>query len=218
MSESSDTSPHITPLNNTNYQIWCMEARALLRKKGFWPLVHGDEPCPSQQTDPKDYKQWKKDASMAAGELFLIVDHDQRIHFQGIDDDPIAMWAKLESVHLHKHPSTCFNAYDDLFSIKKEEDETLQSLMNRVDQAILKIQALRPFSFTLQQSDEELAIMALIRALPDDYAALSTSLLLQPNLTKEVVQSAFKNEENQHRHRAQHSTESVLNIQSFIWP
>ncbi len=48
-------------------------------------------------------------------------------------------------------------SYDDLFSISKQEDESLQSLMNRVDTAIHRIQDLRPKDFTLSNLDDELA-------------------------------------------------------------
>ena len=47
-----------------------------------------------------------------------------------------------------------FNAYDDLFSIRKQEDETLQTLMNRVDTSIRRIQDLRPADFDLAKLDD----------------------------------------------------------------
>ena len=64
--------------------------------------------------------------------------------------------------HLQKCPGMCFNAYDDLFSIRKQEDETLQTLMNRVDTSIRRIQDLRPADFDLAKLDDELASMAMI--------------------------------------------------------
>ncbi len=81
------------------------------------------------------------------------------------------MWAALAAVHLQKRPGARFNAYDDLFSIRKQEDESLQSLMNRVDTAIHRIQDLRPKDFTLSNLDDELASMTLIRSLTEEYSA-----------------------------------------------
>jgi hypothetical protein len=80
------------------------------------------------------------------------VEENQKIHFATISDDPVKMWAALAAVHLQKRPGAHFNAYDDLFSIRKQEDETLQSLMNRVDTAINHIQDLRPKDFTSRQA------------------------------------------------------------------
>jgi hypothetical protein len=50
-----------------------------------------------------------------------------------------------------------FNAYDELFSIRKLEEESLQSLINRVETAKRSIKELRPSTFTLDMLDDELA-------------------------------------------------------------
>ena len=72
------------------------------------------------------------------------------------------MWVALESVHLQKRPGARFNAYDDLFSIQKKEEESLQQLMGRIDECMLTIQNLRPKDFTLAALDNELVCMAMI--------------------------------------------------------
>ena len=95
-----------------------------------------------------------------------MVESEQRVHIANIQDDAVAMWKKLEAVHMVKKAGAHFNAYDDLFSIRKKEDEELQSLGNRVDAAMHSIQNLRPTGFTLDNLDEELASMAMIRSLP----------------------------------------------------
>ncbi|XP_006458388.1 hypothetical protein AGABI2DRAFT_60108, partial [Agaricus bisporus var. bisporus H97] len=53
-----------------------------------------------------------------------------------------------------------FNAYDELFSIRKLKEESLQSLINRVESSKQKIKELCPSSFTLEQLEDELASMA----------------------------------------------------------
>jgi hypothetical protein len=55
-----------------------------------------------------------------------------------------------------------FNAYADLFSIKKGLNETLSSLMIRIDHAMQKICNLRPAAFTLADLKDELQSMAMI--------------------------------------------------------
>jgi len=40
-------------------------------------------------------------------------------------DDAVKMWGVLEGVHMHKQPGTRFNADDDLFSIRKNDEEDL---------------------------------------------------------------------------------------------
>jgi len=74
----------------------------------------------------------------------------------------VKMWLKLESIHLQKCPATRFNAYDALFSIRKQDDESLTSVMTRVDQAMQQVKDLHPPTFQLDDLDGELASMSLI--------------------------------------------------------
>lgn len=105
---------------------------------------------------------WDAKAEKAAGELYLLVSQEQKVHFAGISNDPFTMWKKLDSVHLQKRPGARFNAYDALFGIRKSPDESLSSLMTRVDASMEQIQNLRPESFTLSDMDMELVCMTLI--------------------------------------------------------
>ena len=84
----------------------------------------------TKPTDNTKAEIWEEDASVAASDIFLGIQLDQRVLLNDIAKDPVKMWLKLESVHLQKHPGTRFNAYDDLFAIRMSLDESLQSLMN----------------------------------------------------------------------------------------
>ena len=62
------------------------------------------------------------------------------------------------------------------------------------------IKNLRPASFSVQELDDELSCMTLIRALPaDQYAAFRSTLLLQPKITMSVLRDAFQLEEENRR-------------------
>ena len=100
---------------------------------------------------------------------------------------------------MQKQPGTRFNAYDDLFSIRKRDEEDLQSLINRVDDAVHRIRNLWSVGFTLDKLDDELASMTLIRALPENYNLFVSSLLLKDDLDKITVQNVFVREDNQRR-------------------
>jgi len=52
---------------------------------------------------------------------------------------------------MQKQPGTRFNAYDDLFSIRKRDEEDLQSLINHVDDAVHRIRDLQSIGFTLDK-------------------------------------------------------------------
>jgi transposase InsO family protein len=205
---SSESMPKFKPLSNSNYPEWCGEMKAWLMRNGLWKLVSGRETKPSEE---EALAKWEAKAERAAGEIYLMVENDQRVHFRGFEEDPIEMWKKLESANLSKKPGARFNAYDDLFSIHKENNESLIDIGVRIEKAMATIQNLRPSDFTIEKLDEELQCMALIRALPEEYRHLSSSLLLMDKLDKNVILQAFRSEEL----NRQRQTEMVNRAKAF---
>ena len=132
----------IKPLSNSNYPEWAGEMKAWLMRNGLWRLVSGKETKP-KQTDLEKFVVWEEKAEKAAGEIYLMVENDQRVHFRGSEEDPITMWKLLEAAHLSKKPGARFNAYDDLFSIRKQEDETLVTLGVRIEKAMQTIRIIQ---------------------------------------------------------------------------
>jgi hypothetical protein len=197
-------SPAFTKLNGENYSTWSGEMEAWLRASGLWRLVSGKVKAPVvsaavTEAEAITLDAWEAKLDKAAGWLFLMVEQEQRVHFQGIQDSPVKMWEALEAVHHQKKAGMCFNAYDELFSIRKLEEESLQSLINCVETAKCSIKELRPSTFTLDMLDNELASMALIRLLPEEYSSFTSSLLLMDKLDKTTVHQAFITEDLQRR-------------------
>src|SRR6266487_6803750 len=204
-------------LSSSNWGQWVDNMEAYLSTKELWEFVDGSAPRPSP-ADPsnvtaaeaKELAEWKRKTSKASGELWLAVEDSQKVHIKEVKGDPMAMWAKLEGVHLQKKPGTCFNAYEVLFGIRKAEEESLSALMARADKAMQDIKALHPPSFTLKDLDQELECMALIRSLPADYHNFASSLLLLDTFDLPRLQSAFQNEEAQRTARHIDSSPSSL--------
>ncbi|KAJ2935599.1 hypothetical protein H1R20_g1494, partial [Candolleomyces eurysporus] len=185
---------------------------AWLKSQGLWRIVSGSQkrpelksPSPSEDTTTVEsatasaaaaaqaellqaktlelQDAWNAKSDKAAGWIWLMLDKDQKTLVDGCKDDPCAMWTTLESTYRQKKAGSCFNAYDDLFSIRKSDDESLQ-----------------PKDFDLKALDKELTSMVLICALPDEYSHfVSSLLLLMDKLDKDTVQQAFLTEEIQRR-------------------
>ena len=124
-------------------------------RQGLWGIMSGRVTRPTlADTDTKAFtaaeqilvQVFDDKKEKAAGELYLLVSDEQKVHFTGISDNPSEMWKKLESIHLQNRPGARFNAYDVLFSIRKAPDESLTALMTRVDSAMDQIQNLCPKS------------------------------------------------------------------------
>jgi hypothetical protein len=190
----------IQPLNGNNYTTWSEEMKALLRSKGLWRLVDGKEMRPS--TPAKEQEAWDIKQDRAAGELMLNLMPDQRVHIRDSQDDPTAAWKALAALFVQQKASTRFVAYEEFFSIRKRSDESLPALSARVEQAMARIQELRPISFDLKTSDAELSCMAMMHALGPEYSHFTSSLALLTDLDKDKVKAAFQTEEINRRPRS----------------
>ncbi len=191
---------------------------------GLWMLVKGLETRPEvegEKATPEETKAmlaWDLKAGKAAGELFLAIEPDQRTYIAGLEDDPVALWAKLQSVHLQKHPGSRFLSYDNFFSIKKKEDESLASLMTRIEEAMIQVKNLRPSSFTLDDLDNELVSMAMIRALPSEFDSFASSLQLLDKLEKSKLQEAFIGEDLCRQHSFITTSPQLISLASHTSP
>jgi len=200
MSEHKRTFPS---LSGTNYATWADNMEAYLCTKDLFTVTDGSESEPVSAGDRptsaelREIREWKSRRAKASGEIWLAVEDEQKTHIKPLKGQPEKMWAKLKEVHLQKKPGARFNAYDGLFAIRKQENESLTTLMARAHSALQSIQELRPENFTLEMLDQELECMALIRALPEEYNNFVSSLLLLDSLDLGKLRSAFQNEENQ---------------------
>ncbi|ETW84639.1 hypothetical protein HETIRDRAFT_311817, partial [Heterobasidion irregulare TC 32-1] len=219
MSDPSFALPSVSPLNNRNYPSWSKEIKAWLRLKGLWLLVSGDETAPvgtkEKPADPREVAEWKRNAQKAAGALLLSVEEQFRGVLDGIEDDPIAIWTKLEEQFNKKSAGSRFNAMEDLFSIKKRNDESLQSLIHRVDESMRVLKNLRDSGFDLKKQDEELTCMALLWSLPSEFDTFRSSLSLMDVLSRSKLEDAFRREDLNRARRSVPTDSAQALVASF---
>ena len=201
MSEDSKSINSVTKLTSTNYATWKGEMKAYLRVKGLWLLVNGSETRHATDTDAQ--AKWDAKADKAAGELYLACSVEQRMHIDAVQDDPVKIWTTLASIHLQQRPGACFNAWNDFFSIQKQPDESLSTLIARIEDGMSKIQELRPVDpkkpYTITDLDAELVCMTMVHSLGEEYSHFASSLMLLKSLDKGELKAAFLAEESQQR-------------------
>lgn len=198
-------------LNNGNYPEWKDKMQSWLQKQTVWGIVCEREKDPGPGEKQGEF--WNK-VDKAAGEIKLGLEDDQRGHYQGHGDDPVQIWKLLEAAHTSKKPVSRFIAYDDFFSIRKLSDESLTSTTVRLKDAMQKIKNLRPDKFTLDDLDDELMSMGMIRALPEEYSGFQSSLMLLDQLDTATLTEAFRNEEITRTRRAPatSTSDAVLSV------
>jgi hypothetical protein len=120
--------PEIEKLGATNYTTWCQDVLAWLGTQQLKKLVLGKliKPSPADSSAITDAEQtaidaWEDKAEKAADWIIILIKPDQRVHIKGLEDNPIEMWKKLETVHIVKQAGARFNSYDNFFSIRKME-------------------------------------------------------------------------------------------------
>ncbi|KAG1756178.1 uncharacterized protein EDB91DRAFT_1241276 [Suillus paluster] len=208
-SEDSKSPIHITKLTSSNYPTWKGEMKAYLRTKGLWLLVSGTEKRPAD-TQADAQAKWDVKADKAAGELYLACSVQQRMHIDAVQDDPVSIWSTLASIHVQQRPGARFNAWDDFFSIRKQPDEPLSTLIARIGEGMSKIQELRPKDtskpYSITDLDAELVCMTMVRSLGEEYNHFASSLMLLKSLDKEELKSAFLAEELQRKRRPEGPT------------
>jgi hypothetical protein len=153
----------------------------------------------------QDYKQhlklWLNKDKKACGNILAHVSTTQRVHIEG-ETSAYTMWQVLLKIHMQQVPRTCFSVYNELFLIVKRRKDTLPAVATRVEAAIARIKELHPaavtvagtlVAYTIKHLDNELALMAMLRALPrNKYGDFILLLMRTPNLTRCTVEAAFQ--------------------------
>ncbi|EIN04462.1 hypothetical protein PUNSTDRAFT_76114, partial [Punctularia strigosozonata HHB-11173 SS5] len=185
-SNTSTSTQKVTPLGENNYNTWMPEMRAYLAEQKVWFIVSGEDLRPS---DDAGAVAWRDKAAAAAGAIYRALEPGQRVHVVGIEMDPVKMWAKLAEVHLQKVSGARFNALDALLTVRKGADESLPSLIARVDSLHQELKALRPERYSIADLDDDLAAMSMLHSLGPEYAEFTSSLVRFNPSRSNVVQA-----------------------------
>ena len=144
-------------LNGANWRDWAWETESILRRSKVWRVVTGDETQPTgAAATPAALSDWYHRVDTASGIITGSIETSQRIHVEAIRDDPKAMWDTLKAVHNQQLPVTRVNAYLDLLSIHREEDETFSALIARMEAASKLTVDLCPKDFKLETLDDDI--------------------------------------------------------------
>jgi hypothetical protein len=140
-----------------------------------------------------------------AGVIPAHLSRSQQTHVKDKGSDAKGTWDALKLVHVQQVPGMRFSAYNKLFSVAKGVDKTLPAVASRIEDALACVKELHLTNVNLAVStrpygiddlDNELALMAMLRALPrEEYGDLTLSLMRQKNLTRAGVEAAFQAEQ-----------------------
>ena len=189
----------------------------------LWMIVAGIETCPPKpggqpsditskefqewKRDRKEYIEWMNKSYKAAGILISNMSPEVRVYTRDHAKDPVKIWDTLKATFINPTSAPRFQAYQDLFSIKKDPSETLDGVINRVDEQVRIIKSLTPDSFTLDDLYDDLASMTIINSLPHDFSTVVNTLAVMDKFKKTEVIQSLRNLESSTRNS---SSSSVL--------
>ncbi|CCA76880.1 hypothetical protein PIIN_10866, partial [Serendipita indica DSM 11827] len=113
------------------------------------------------------------------------------------------MWNKLESIHNAKTSVTRFSALEAFFTKTKAEGEPLASITAATNALEEQFRSVWTTNYNVDALLNDLAMMSSLRMIPPESIHVRTSLLCQPNLTRDVIDAALVNEDNQQRRNSQ---------------
>ncbi len=209
-------------LNEGNYAGWKEEMVGYLKMHLLWKITSGASLRPAVSvssapaaspaagttavaavvsTDSSAQDAWTIKLRKRPGAILRAVESSQRGLISHLGD-PKAMWDTLAAHFEQKQPATRFASYEALLSVQKQDDEdAAPALSMRMEKLLKAAQNARSTDFSLQQLDEDLACMALIRALPaKDYSSFRSLLLMKENITlASLKDTLFLEEANRNR-------------------
>jgi len=148
---------------------------------------------PAVPVDEDKLERWEIKAEKAAGALKTAISSDLRVLIRDCEDDPLLIWDTLRTSFIQQRTAPRFNAYHALLSVQKKDSEALEGLINRVDEQIRIIKSLSPTSFTLDNLYDELAVMAIIRALPHSFDDVVRTISVLDKFDKQSVIQSLRN-------------------------
>ena len=204
LKESSISSiSSISPLTSENYHSWADDVKSWLQLNGLWHLVSGLEKKPAAKpkindssgsvitpavaVDEDKLERWEIKAEKAAGALKTAISPDIRVLIRDCENDPLLIWDTLKTSFIQQRTAPHFNAYHALLSVEKKDSESLEGLINRIDEQIRVIKLLSPTSFTLDNLYDELAVMTIIRALPHSFDNVVRTISVLDKFDKQSV-------------------------------
>ena len=183
--------PSFPKLNEHNYHTWKYDMQALLQRNGTWSIVNDTYKRPTEDALEWDRMNWN-----AAGVIYSQVEPKIQLLICDYLDAAKGMWNKLKEQYAEDSAAARFLLLDEFLSITKQPDESLTALTARLEEALQKVKGSCKAELTLAQFQEEMAMMTLIRSLPEEFANFRSSLLLVPgDLDFKNLKEAFLQDE-----------------------
>lgn len=118
-------------LNGSNYRVWKFQIISILRSQELQSVVDGSYAKPADSAADKDKNTWSQRDGKAMAILFASVNSEQATHLLDCKSAK-EMMDFLESIHAKKSDVRIMTLYEEYFSLKMGDDESVTSYFSKV--------------------------------------------------------------------------------------
>lgn len=118
-------------LDGTNYKKWKFHITAVMRGKGLETVVNGKSQQPEDSADAKEKEAWLQRDGKATAILFASINDEQKNHVLSCTTAKEIM-DKIDTIHQKKSDVRIMTLYEDYFSIRMKEDESVAAYVSKV--------------------------------------------------------------------------------------
>ena len=181
---------HVPILSKTNYQNWALKVKAYLAPNRHVrvlrrTVVEGVEtdPSPPDPDDVDEFDSWMKSEQVALG---IMIATATDLHFEichTYECGPAwGLWRAIEECHVVEDASLRYDAWMDLFAVRKAVGESYCNMFRRIEAARSKIVRVTPADLSSKEQFDEITLFSALNALPHD-DLLRRQLTAQSNIT-----------------------------------
>lgn len=114
-------------LNGSNFKLWNLQVKAVLRGNGILDVVNGTTPKPEGQ---EEAEKWMIRDGKAMALLISSIEMEQANHVLNCASSK-EVYDKIESLHKTKSEVRVMNLYEEYFSLSMNEDESVAAYFSR---------------------------------------------------------------------------------------
>ena len=178
-----------------NYAIWRSKIQVMLQYQKAWFIIDKGEEGNSSPPDILSTEKkaaWSDAYALSAYTIYMSLGQEPTLQVLDFSHDPVKMWRVLEETYHPKNAGALYSGLSALQSLVKDEDESLESLISRF--RALKSEVKKLISEDAKGKDvvDDIAIICLLHALPQNYESIRQSLFSLPKLSEQHVEEVLR--------------------------
>src|SRR6186713_1376474 len=216
MGQDDDTYKAVV-LGNDNFEAWSKDLKSSALIKDVWEFINPPGVSLAPTATSEERLEWKRNSNKALGLLIKSVDKTDYDRVERIESACDA-FKKLSKHHLGASAGNHFNLFAQMVDIHFDPEEPLEALSSRSVDIMNKFKASIPAGTTAAQIPDRLQVVSQVRALQvhPEFAPLVSALLLQPSITHDQLESAFRSFQLQRAHATNVKAMAALQFKSKL--